>query len=127
MDIRKVRALCEAKPGVRVDHPWGPEERVYKVGGKAFVFLPESPPWGMSVKCDPELARILRERYPQAVAAPRYLNKQLWNQVNLEGAVPDGEIEEMIAHSYEQVVAKLPKTARAQLAAAPSRRSAKRR
>jgi predicted DNA-binding protein (MmcQ/YjbR family) len=117
MDIRKVCALCEVKPGATVDHPWGPEERVYKVGGKAFVFLPERPPWGMSVKCDPELARILRERYPAAVTVPRYLNKQLWNQVDLESAVPDDEIEEMIAHSYDQVVAKLPKSVRAAIGA----------
>jgi predicted DNA-binding protein (MmcQ/YjbR family) len=127
MDIRKVHALCEAKPGATVDHPWGPEERVYKVGGKAFVFLPESPPWGMSVKCDPELARILRERYPDAVKAPRYLNKQLWNQVDLGGAVADAEIEEMIAHSYEQVVAKLPKSVRSALASPRKESGAKRR
>jgi predicted DNA-binding protein (MmcQ/YjbR family) len=115
MDIRKVRALCEARPGATVDHPWGPEERVYKVGGKAFVFLPESPPWAMSVKCDPELVRILRQRYPDAVTVPRYLNKQLWNKVDLGGAVPDAEIEEMIAHSYELVAAKLPKSVRESL------------
>jgi predicted DNA-binding protein (MmcQ/YjbR family) len=114
MNIKRVRALCEAKPGATVDHPWGPEERVYKVGGKAFVFLPENPPWQMSVKCDPELARILRERYP-AVKVPRYLNKQLWNLVELDGSILDDEVEEMIAHSYELVSAKLPKSVRASL------------
>lgn len=125
MDIRKVRALCESKPGWTVDHPWGPEDRVYKVGGRAFVFLPESPPWQMSVKCDPELARILRERYPDSVKVPRYLNKQLWNLVVLDGSIPDEEINEMIVHSYEQVVSKLPKSVRTTLA--PSTTAARKR
>jgi predicted DNA-binding protein (MmcQ/YjbR family) len=115
MNIEKVRALCEAYAGATVDHPWGPEERVYKVGGKSFAFLPEAPPWHISLKCDPELARILRERYA-AVKVPRYLNKQLWNMIEIDGSVPDEEIEELIAHSYELVAAKLPKALRAQLA-----------
>jgi predicted DNA-binding protein (MmcQ/YjbR family) len=117
-DIRKIRAWCEAQRGATVGHPWGPEERVYKVGGKAFAFLPESPPWQMSVKCDPVLARILRERYPDSVKVPRYLNKQLWNLVVLDGSIPDGEVEEMIVQSYELVAAKLPKSVRASLASA---------
>ena len=114
MKIEKVRALCESLPGATVDHPWGPEDRVYKVGGKAFCFMPESPPWGMSVKCDPELVRILRERYA-AVQVPRYLNKQLWNKVDLDGSIPDEEIAEFVRHSYELVAAKLPKSVRAGL------------
>jgi predicted DNA-binding protein (MmcQ/YjbR family) len=116
MKIEAVRALCEALPGATVDHPWGPEDRVYKVGGKAFAFLPEAPPWRISLKCDPELVRILRERYA-AVKAPRYLNKQLWNLVELDGSIPHDEIAEFIRHSYELVAAKLPKAVRATLAA----------
>jgi predicted DNA-binding protein (MmcQ/YjbR family) len=112
--IEQIRALCESLPGSTIDHPWGPEDRVYKVGGKAFCFMPESPPWGMSVKCDPELVRILRERYP-AVKVPRYLNKQLWNQVDLDGSIPDEEIAEFIRQSHELVAAKLPKGVRAKL------------
>jgi predicted DNA-binding protein (MmcQ/YjbR family) len=114
MNIDGARSCCEAHPGATIDHPWGPEDRVYKVGGKAFAFLPESPPWHISLKCDPELVRILRERYA-AVTSPRYLNKQLWNRIALDGSMPTDEIEELIAHSYELVSAKLPKALRAQL------------
>jgi predicted DNA-binding protein (MmcQ/YjbR family) len=116
MDITRIRGLCEAQPGATVDHPWGPEERVYKVGGKAFAFLPESAPWRISLKCDPELVRILRERYV-AVQPPRYLNKQMWNAISLDGSIPDEEIEEFVRHSYELVAAKLPKAVRAKLTA----------
>ncbi len=117
MKVDAIRAFCESRPGATMDHPWGPEDRVYKVGGKAFAFLPESPPWRMSLKCDPELARILRERYA-AVTAPRYLNKQLWNAIELDGTIPDEEIAELIRHSYELVTAKLSKGVRAKLGSA---------
>ena len=115
MNITAVRAACESHAGATINHPWGPEERVYKVGGKAFAFLPEAPPWHVSLKCDPELVRILRERYA-AVTPPRYLNKQLWNQIGLDGSVPDDEMVELILHSYELVVAKLPKSIRVNIA-----------
>jgi predicted DNA-binding protein (MmcQ/YjbR family) len=114
MNIKRVHALCESMPDATLDHPSGPEERVYKVGGKAFAFLPEQAPYTISLKCDPELVRILRERYP-AVQPPRYLNKQLWNAVALDGTIPDSEIEEFIRHSYELVAAKLPKSVRAKI------------
>jgi predicted DNA-binding protein (MmcQ/YjbR family) len=114
MNVKKVRAICESLPGATTDHPWGPEERVYKVGGKAFAFLPEQPPYRISLKCDPELVRILRARYT-AVQPPRYLNKQLWNAVSLDGSIPDAEIDEFIHHSYDLVAAKLPKSVRAKL------------
>ena len=112
MDIKKVRSFCEKHAGATIDHPWGPQGRVYKVGGKAFAFLPEAPPWHISLKCDPEFARILRERYAE-VTSPRYLNKQLWNLIDLEGSIPDAEIAQFIADSYALVVAKLPKSVRA--------------
>ena len=114
MNIKRVRALCEAKPGSTMDYPFGPEDRVYKVGGKVFAFLSEAAPWQVSLKCDPELARILRERCA-AVKAPRYLNKQLWNLIQLDGSVPDEEIVELISHSSDLVVAKLPKALRTRL------------
>jgi predicted DNA-binding protein (MmcQ/YjbR family) len=114
MNIDRVRALCESQPGATVHHPWGPEERVYKVGGKSFAFLPEQKPWHISLKCDPELVRILRGRY-EAVQPPRYLNKEMWNMIALDGSIPDDEIEEFIRHSYDLVASKLPKAVRAGL------------
>ncbi len=33
-----LRRLAESLPGAVVDHPWG-DDRVYKVGGKIFVFF----------------------------------------------------------------------------------------
>ena len=45
-----------------------------------------------------------------------HLNKAHWNTVTLNGTVPDRELKKMISHSYEQVVAGLPKTLRDKIA-----------
>jgi predicted DNA-binding protein (MmcQ/YjbR family) len=106
---------CEMA-GVVEEQPFGPSVDVLKVGGKIFAILsPESSPEAISLKCDPDLAIDLRLRYA-AVIPGYHLNKRLWNTVNLDGTIPDEEILRMVTHSYEQVVAGLPKSVRQGLA-----------
>lgn len=108
-------AHCLAKPGAYLDHPWGDEAPVVKVGGKIFCFLagPDSPP-GMTVKDTPELVDEWRTRYPGHIGLPRYLDKRLWNAVTLDGpGAPDLEdARELIDDSYALVVAGLPRAKR---------------
>jgi predicted DNA-binding protein (MmcQ/YjbR family) len=54
------------------------------------------------------------ERFPEHVGPARYLNKQLWNHVVLDGAgAPDVEdMRELVDDSYALVVASLPKSRR---------------
>src|SRR3954465_4710815 len=79
-------AHCLAKPGAYLDSPWGEADNVVKVGGKIFCFLgaPDGPP-GITVKNTRGAVEEWRHRYPEHIAAPRYLNKQLWNAVTLHG------------------------------------------
>jgi predicted DNA-binding protein (MmcQ/YjbR family) len=103
-------------PEASEDQPFGPEVDVYKVAGKIFAILsPEDDPAAISLKCDPLVAVELREEY-EAVAPGYHLNKSHWNTVILNGTVPDRELKKMISHSYEQVVAGLPKTLRDRIA-----------
>jgi predicted DNA-binding protein (MmcQ/YjbR family) len=105
-------------PQASEDQPFGPEVDVYKVVGKMFAILaPEDDPPAISLKCDPLVAVELREEY-DAVAPGYHLNKTHWNTVTLDGSVPDRELKKMISHSYEQVVAGLPKTHRDKIARA---------
>jgi predicted DNA-binding protein (MmcQ/YjbR family) len=60
-------------------------------------------PVTMNVKCDPELAVDLRERY-EAVRPGYHMNKTHWNTVVLDGSIPPQELRSMIDHSYEQIV-----------------------
>jgi len=57
----------------------------------------------MNLKCEPELAIELRERY-DAVQPGYHMNKKHWNTVVVDGTIPPDEILNMIDHSYELVV-----------------------
>src|SRR5688500_7525605 len=114
MERSELRTFCLSKRAVIEDFPFGEEVAVYKVEGKVFALLPVAPPTSISLKCDPTLAGILRETYA-AVTPGWHLNKKHWNTVKVDGSIPDGEILEMIDHSYEQVVKGLPKKVQALL------------
>ena len=60
------------------------------------------------LKCQPEYAIELRERYPE-IAPAWHMNKKYWNQLNLFGDLPDTLIQSLICHSYNEVVKKMPK------------------
>ena len=115
MDLEAISEFASAMTGVVEEQPFGPDVDVLKVGGKIFAILaPTSSPESISLKCKAELAIELRLRYP-AVIPGYHLNKRLWNTVRLNGTIDDDEILAMVTHSYEQVVAGLPKVVRQSL------------
>jgi predicted DNA-binding protein (MmcQ/YjbR family) len=101
---------CLAKPGAVQDEPWE-GDLVAKVGGKIFSFNGAST---LGVKCGRTLddAAELRARYPNDVTVMAYIGRFGWNTVNLDGAVPDDELIELVDASYDLVVAGLPKSKR---------------
>ncbi len=111
----QVIAACSAKPGSVEDYPFGDEVAVLKVAGKIFALVTLGPaPGSVSLKCDPDLAAGLRSRYA-AITAGYHLNKRHWNTVTLDGSVPEDELLDLIGHSYELVVARLPRAERDKL------------
>lgn len=127
MQIDAFRDFCLEKPGVTESTPFGPEDIVFKVGGKMFALLAldEIPP-KCNLKCDPDRALELRDRYEQ-VTAGYHMNKKHWNTVELGGEIPDAEVRKMIDHSYELVLQSLPKSKQALLTGPPRSPAAKRR
>ena len=108
MNAENFRAHCLAKNGATEGTPFGPDNIVFKVGGKMFALLAfEEVPPRANLKCDPDLALELRDRYEQ-VEPGYHMNKKHWNTVVLDGVIPDGEIGKMIDHSYELVAKSLP-------------------
>ena len=88
---------------------------VYKVVGKMFAtFSPDDFPVQMNLKCDPERAVELRDEHP-AVLPGYHMNKRHWNTLMLDGSLPDRMIIELIQHSFECVVQKLPIAVRKRL------------
>jgi predicted DNA-binding protein (MmcQ/YjbR family) len=110
MTLDEVIAHCLAKPGAEETYPWGDDELVCKVGGKAFAFI-GLPGHTVGVKCgvDAEAAAEWRERHPDDITVSAYIGRYGWNRVSLNGAVPADEVRELLDASYDAVVAELPK------------------
>jgi predicted DNA-binding protein (MmcQ/YjbR family) len=100
----ELRDLCLEFAGAEETFPFGPETSVFKVGGKIFAIsrLGEES-LRVSVKCDPEVAVVLREEH-DAVTPGYHLNKRHWNTVILDGSLADATVREMIEDSYDLVV-----------------------
>jgi predicted DNA-binding protein (MmcQ/YjbR family) len=109
MNIEQVRKYCLRKKGVTEELPFSEDSPVYKVMGKIFLIASLNPPLSINVKCDPEKAVELREKY-DAVAPGYHMNKLHWNTVEIEGTVKNSLIEEWIDHSYDLVVKGLKKS-----------------
>jgi len=109
MDIESIRDYCLKKNAVTEGLPFGNDVLVFKVTGKMFLLasLNEQPLW-MNLKCDPEKAIELRERY-DSVRPGYHMSKIHWNTVEVNGELKSELIQELINHSYDLVVAKLSK------------------
>ena len=115
MDSVDFREYCLSKPSVTEGTPFGETVLVFKVGGKMFALMSvDEVPATANLKCDPDLAMELRDRYEQ-VQPGYHMNKKHWNTVELESGIPDAELRKMIDHSYELVVQSLPKKTREKL------------
>ena len=113
--METLQAYCLSKAGVTEEFPFGEETLVYKVVGKIFALSSlDSSPLSINLKCDPERALQLREEY-DCVRPGFHMNKKHWNTVVVDGSVKDTLIRDWIDHSYELVVASLPKKTREQL------------
>lgn len=96
-------------PNTWLDFPFGEETSVYKVGdketgeGKLFAIIAsDSQPMQVSLKCDPQLARNLREKY-ESVLPGYHLNKKHWNTIICSGQLSDDEIKDLARLSYDLV------------------------
>jgi predicted DNA-binding protein (MmcQ/YjbR family) len=109
MDLAKFREYCLSKPSATEGTPFGPDTLVFKVGGKIFAITSfDEVPARANLKCDPDLALELRDRYEQ-VRPGYHMNKKHWNTIDIESGIPDAEIRKMIDHSYDLVAKRLPK------------------
>ena len=107
MSHKEVEEYLLSMPNARLDYPFGDGVAVYKVGDKMFALISEGKePVNLSLKCDPQLAETLRERYDEVM--PGYhLNKKHWNTIVLSGQLSWDEVKDLIRHSYDLVVGSL--------------------
>ncbi|WP_421773176.1 MmcQ/YjbR family DNA-binding protein [Gracilimonas sp.] len=108
MHIEAFYNYCLSLPGVSEDFPFGEDTLVFKVRGKMFALTNIETFEGINLKCDPVRAIELRASYEE-IKPGYHMNKKHWNTVSTTGALDDELIFELIKHSYDLVVAKLPK------------------
>lgn len=106
MNIEDFREYCLSKKGVTESMPFGEDTLVFKVLDKIFALTGLDESFSFYVKCDPELAVSLRERY-NCVQPGYHMNKKMWNTINVDGSVNDSLLCQWIDHSYNEVVKKM--------------------
>lgn len=103
MDLEELRNYCLSKKNVTESFPFDDKTLVYKVFDKIFAITGFDLPLSINLKCDPEKAMELREKYSE-VKPGYHMNKKHWNTVNLNGKIPRKEVLQMIDESYELVL-----------------------
>lgn len=114
MDQKTVEEFVLSMPNAFLDYPFGEGIAVYKVPigtsedgkereSKLFAIIAEgTEPLRISLKCDPQLAELLREKY-ETILPGYHLNKKHWNTIILTGQLPWDEIQGFVVHSYNLV------------------------
>jgi len=106
-----IRDHCLKKKFVTEEFPFDEETLVFKVMGKMFLLTNINPPLSINIKCEPEAAVEMRERYP-AVTPGYHMNKKHWNTVEIDGTVSPKLVFQWIDDSYNLVFQSLPKSKR---------------
>lgn len=106
MNIEDFRSYCLAKRGVTEELPFDDNTLAFKVMGKIFAIADIEDFESFNVKCDPDNASELREKYIE-VSPGYHMNKKHWNTVDTHGSIPDELLKKWIDDSYDLVVAKL--------------------
>jgi predicted DNA-binding protein (MmcQ/YjbR family) len=109
MNLEMLRDYCLNKAGVTESMPFGDDTLVFKVGNKMFALSSLKPErYSVNLKCEPNYALELREQYPE-ITPGYHMNKKHWNTVQLDGALDDDFILELVDQSYQLIVQSLPK------------------
>lgn len=78
----------------------------YQIGGKMFAAIcldDEDTPYYITLKLDPAEGDFLRTQYEDIIPG-YYMNKQHWNSIKPDGAVPDDLLKDLLDKSYQLVL-----------------------
>jgi predicted DNA-binding protein (MmcQ/YjbR family) len=115
MNLEEIREYCLSLKGTTESLPFDDVSLVLKVQGKMFALIPlDKAETQISLKCDPEKAIALREEF-NAIVPAWHFNKKHWNTVLIQPQISHVFLCELITHSYELVVSRLPKKLREEL------------
>ena len=103
MDILDLRDYIVSLPLVEECQPFGDDVVVYKIGGRMFACYILQHTERIAVKCNPERAIALRDRYIDIITPAYHFNKRHWNDIYFE-SLPREVVEEEVRHSYLTVI-----------------------
>lgn len=108
LNIEDLRDYCIGKSGTSESFPFDESTLVFKVMDKMFALVNLDGELRINLKCKPENAIFLREKYSFVI--PGYhMNKRHWNTVIIENNVPGQLVFEWIDDSYALVTKTLTK------------------
>lgn len=108
MNVEEYRAFCLGLKGTSEGTPFGEDTLVLKVLDKMFALFGIELFTSVNLKCDPERAIELREKY-EFVIPGYHMNKKHWNSIINPEFVSDEFLKELTTHSYNLVVSKMTK------------------
>lgn len=83
----------------------------YQIGDKLFAAVcldGENKPYYITLKLEPAEGEFLRGQY-EDILPGYYMNKQHWNSIRPDGAVPEELLRTLLDKSYQLVLTSLPK------------------
>lgn len=105
-------ALCLSLPQAVETFPFGEETSVFKTSGNGKIFALTAlanEPLTVSLKCDPEEGRALRDEFPGQITPGYHLNKKHWITIMLDGHLEDDLVEQLLRDSHALVRPKVPR------------------
>jgi len=108
MNIEQYRNYCIAKKGVTESFPFDETTLVFKVMNKMFALAGIENFTFINLKCNPERAIDLREKF-EGVTGAYHMSKVHWNSVSTLGDISDKLIYQWIDDSYDLIVSSLTK------------------
>jgi predicted DNA-binding protein (MmcQ/YjbR family) len=120
-----VRAFCLSLPHTTENVQWE-HDLLFRIAGKIFCVANLEPGMGptkIAFKCTPEKFAELVE--VEGIIPAPYMARNSWVAMVEINALRQPEIKQMIQHSYQLVLEKLPKKTQVELGAKPAAKPAK--
>jgi len=100
MNVEELRDYVLSLKNVEESFPFGENTLVFKTNNKIFLLVSlSSVPLQFNVKCNPDYAVELREKFP-AIVPGYHMNKKHWNTIIVDGTLTKAQLKEFINDSY---------------------------
>ncbi|MBB2182949.1 GNAT family N-acetyltransferase [Lachnospiraceae bacterium MD1] len=117
--IQSIEEYCINKAGAYEARPFGTYPICYKVMGKIFAqFNTEDSFYKITLKCEPEMAELYRQLYPEIVVRGYHcppVQQPYWNTIDLYAFHDMNMLYQMIDEAYDAVIGKLSRKMKMQL------------